>query len=69
MDIQAHVLAALCALHNLINCFDPKEYDHLEFDWILMWLDESDELDDILITDNDNELVIQEGNEMERANQ
>ena len=69
MDIQACVPAALCVLHNLINCFDPEEYNQLEFDWVLMQLDELDELDDIPIADNDNELVIQEGNEMECANQ
>ena len=66
MDIQACVPAALCALHNLINHFDPEEYDHPEFDWILMWLDE---LDGIPITDDDNKSIEQEGNETECANQ
>ena len=66
MDIQARVPAALCALHNLINLFNPEEYDHPEFDWILMQLDE---LEGIPITDDDDEPIVQEGNETERANQ
>ena len=66
MDIQACVPAALCALHNLINHFNPEEYDHPEFDWILMRLDE---LEGIPITDDNDKPIVQEGNETERANQ
>jgi len=65
MDIQARIPAALCALHNLVNRFDPEEYEHPEFDWVLTWLDESDGIPTI---DDHEEPVVQEGNETVRAN-
>jgi len=65
MDIQAHIPAALCALHNLVNRFDPEEYEHPEFDWVLTRSDESDGIPTI---DDHEEPVVQEGNETVRAN-
>ena len=33
MEIQAHVLAALCALHNFVQQFDADAFNDPEFDW------------------------------------
>ena len=65
MDIQAHIPAALCMLHNLVNRFDPEEYKHPEFDWVLTRSDESDGIPTI---DDHEEPVVQEGNETVHAN-
>jgi len=65
MDIQACIPAALCVLHNLVNHFDPEEYEHPEFDWVLTQLDESDGIPTI---DDHEEPIVQEGNETVHAN-
>jgi len=65
MDIQACIPSALCMLHNLINRFDPEEYEHPEFDWVLTRSDESDSIPTI---DDHEESIVQEGNETVCAN-
>ena len=65
MGIQAHVPAALCALHNFIQHFDADTFNDLEFDWDYVWFNENEGLP--LDAEDVEEVVLQEWDKMGRV--